>query len=464
MNHFLPHTDKDRSQMLEAIGLAEPKDLFADIPDQLKTTSQPEHMPMTGMGELPLMADLKALAKKNTGAEKACFLGGGAYNRYIPAGVTTIASRSEFYTAYTPYQPEIAQGTLQVTYEFQTMIAELTGMAVANASVYDAATAIAEAVLMAKRIKKTGVRVLVSDMLNPDYYQVLATYLQPFANNNTDDSLQLVQTDLTKTETAPLPADDVLCCVVQIPSYHGTLTDLMALRKTCDDLNALLIVCADPVALAVLEPPGKFGADIVVGDIQPLGNALSFGGPYGGYMATRETYLRQLPGRLVGKTVDRNNNLCYTLTLQAREQHIRRNKATSNICTNQALNILKATVYLSLMGPVGLKQVALRSIELAHQLAEGLTALPGITLVEPGRPFLFEFVIAVPLNADFFLNALSSQGILGGIVLKTENVQHILVCCTECNTPRQIEQYIWAVKGILDVFSAGLVMLENTSL
>jgi len=457
--NFLPHSDADREAMLVAIGVKTAADLFADIDPKLRESIEYKVLHKNGLTEQALQADLKALSNQNKAATMASFLGGGAYHRFIPMAVNTIASRSEFYTAYTPYQPEMAQGTLQVGYEFQTMIAALTGMDVANASVYDGGVAVAEAAFMAVRITKKK-KLLIPSRLNPDYKTILETYVT---------GLGTVSIDTYDAETgfSQWQSDaDIAAVIVQNPDYLGTLTDLAPVRQFCDVAKAILIVSADPVSLGLLEAPGNQGADIVVGDIQPLGNNLSFGGPYGGFMATKTQYMRQLPGRLVGKTVDKDGRPCYSLTLQTREQHIRREKATSNICTNQALNILKATVYLSLVGPQGLKDLAAVSVQRAHWLAAQLTAIDGVSLVFSDKPFAFEFAINLPTSAEPVLAQLAERGILGGIPLKTAFPQYpngLLVAVTEMNTPESLTQYVTALKEILSGTSNGRATTTTTS-
>jgi glycine dehydrogenase subunit 1 len=449
MHNFLPHTDAEREAMLQTIGVRSIADLFSDIPEHLRATIQYNTLPTKGLSEAELQQELVSLAAMNTGAQMACFLGGGAYSRFIPMVVNNIASRSEFYTAYTPYQPEIAQGTLQVTYEFQTMICELTGMDVANASVYDGASAVTEAAFMAMRATKRN-RILVATTVHPDYRQVLKTYTTGLGD------VDVVEFDPQKPGTALNPDQDAskqtACVIIQVPNYFGGLEATGPVKQFCDATGALFVVSAEPVSLGLLKAPGSYGADIVTGDIQPLGNNLSFGGPYGGYIATKSKHMRQLPGRLVGRTTDKNGTQCYTLTLQTREQHIRREKATSNICTNQALNVLKATVYLSLIGPVGLKALANLSVQRAHALASRLRKLPGVTLYTDGQPFVFEMALRFPVPVQPLLTHLEQQGILGGIAIErfypdAKNV--LLITCTEMTLSTDIDRYVDTVSQYL---------------
>ncbi|MFN8614937.1 MAG: aminomethyl-transferring glycine dehydrogenase subunit GcvPA [Vampirovibrionales bacterium] len=448
MHNFLPHTPADRDAMLTAIGLptgqAGLNALFSDIPASLKNPLPTRTLPQTGMDESSLQGLLTELAAQNGASGKACFMGGGAYARFIPMAVNSIASRSEFYTAYTPYQPEMSQGTLQVGFEFQTMIAELTGMDAANASVYDGGVAVAEAAMMAHRITKKT-RFLTLNSVHPHYRGITQTYVEGLG----EVSLETFATTSALTATTP---DNIAAVIVQQPNFFGGVEDIAALRAFCDTTKAILIVSCDPISLGVLEAPGKLGADIVVGDIQPLGNNLSYGGPYGGFMATKTQYMRQLPGRLVGMAKDKDGRPCYTLTMQTREQHIRREKATSNICTNQALNILKATVYLTLVGPQGLKHLANLSIQRTHSLVERLTKLPGVTPIFAGQPYVFECAINLPKSVDDVLAALSAQGILGGVPLKALYPEHpngLLVTCTELTTPEQMDRYVTVLSAIV---------------
>ncbi len=369
------------------------------------------------LSELEAQKKVKALARKNM-TEYANFLGGGVYNKFIPAAVNYVAQRFEFLTAYTPYQPEISQGTLQIIYEYQTMISRLTGMDIANASMYDGGSACAEAILMAHRIargKKN--KALVSNKLNPEYSEVIKTYLWA----------QGIELELF--EELPENISEYCCVLIQNPDYYGEVSEI---KK----LDTVLIVCSNLSALSVLEPPRE--ADIVVGDIQPLGISMNFGGPHAGYMACKETYMRQMPGRLVGKTLDKDGNEAYTLTIQTREQHIKREKATSNICSNQSLIALSATLYLSLVGEEGFKQAGFMSANMAHALSKMLAGRGIKTL---NNNFFNEFVIEVS-NTDEFLENLKNEGILGGIKL---DKNRILVCTTEMNTEEEILDYINAI-------------------
>lgn len=407
MKNFLAHNDEIRKKMLEEISCASIEDLFKHIPVKMKSFDLPE-----AMSELETQKLVKTLANKNK-TDYVSFIGGGCYNKFIPAAISQVAQRFEFLTAYTPYQPEISQGTLQVMYEYQSMICMLTGMDVANASVYDGGSACAEAISMACRISRKH-NALVSNRLNPEYKEVVKTYAW-------GAGIELVWFDEIPENNA-----DYACVLVQNPDYYGELT-------TITSVDTLLIVCTTPASLSVIKPPVE--ADIVVGDIQTLGIPMSFGGPHAGFMACKEKYMRQLPGRLAGKTLDADGNIAYTLTLQTREQHIRREKATSNICSNQALVALEAALYLSLLGEKGFKQTGILSANSAHSLAEKLSE-KGYKVLN--KNFFNEFVLEVN-NADEFLSKLKSNNILGGLKLDDNK---ILVCATEMNTEEEIEEYV----------------------
>ncbi len=412
MNKLLAHNTDIRNEMLREISLATLEDLFKQIPVKYNnfTVGNP-------LSELEVQRKIKELARKNK-TEYSCFMGGGVYNKFIPACVNYVAQRFEFLTAYTPYQPEISQGTLQIIYEYQTMIARITGMDIANASMYDGGSACAEAVLMAHRIargKKN--KVLISNKLNPEYSEVIKTYC--WAQG----------IEIEWFEELPENVTDYCAVLIQYPDYFGEIPEITKPDTT-------LIVCANLSALAVIKPPVE--ADIVVGDIQPLGIGMNFGGPHAGFMACKEAYMRQLPGRLVGRTVDNEGNQAFTLTIQTREQHIKREKATSNICSNQSLIALSATLYLSLLGEEGFRQMSILSANMAHALSKMLNGKGIKTL---NKNFFNEFVIEVN-NSDEFLAQLKQYGILGGIRL---DEQHILVCTTEMNTEEEIINYLEAI-------------------
>lgn len=412
MNKFLAHNNYIREEMLKDISKASLEDLFTQIPVKCKNFSMQK--PLT---ELEAQLQVRKLAGQNK-TVYAKFIGGGVYNKFIPACINYVTQRFEFLTAYTPYQPEISQGTLQAIYEYQTMVSRITGMDVANASMYDAGSACAEAVLMAHRINKGKKnKVLISNKLNPEYSEVIKTYCWA----------QDIEIDWF--EEIPDNLEEYFAVLIQYPDYFGEIPEISKISTT-------LIVCANLSALAVIKPPIE--ADIVVGDIQPLGIPMNYGGPHAGYMACKEAYLRQLPGRLVGRTIDSDGKQAFTLTIQTREQHIKREKATSNICSNQSLIALAATLYLSLLGEEGFRQTSIISANLAHALSNMLRGKGIRTL---NKNFFNEFVIEVN-NSDQFLKQLKDAGILGGIRL---DEKHILVCTTEMNSEDEIVNYIEAI-------------------
>lgn len=410
MKNFLVHDEKTKQEMCESIGVNSVEDLFKQIPQSVRMASLdlPE-----GLSEMETQKQVKNLAKDNQ-SDYATFLGGGIYNKFVPACIAQVANRFEFNTAYTPYQPEISQGTLQVMYEFQTMICRLTGMDIANATVYDAGTACAEAILMACRISKKY-KVCVLNSLNPEYIKIIKTYTY-------SQSIEIDFVDEIPTDTK-----DYACVLVQTPNYYGEIF-------TPRSVECLLVVCTDPSTLSILKPPSEYGADIVVGDIQTLGIPMNFGGPTAGFMACREKFMRQLPGRLAGRTVDKEGKQAFCLTIQTREQHIKREKATSNICSNQALVGLCSTLYLSVMGEKGFKQAGYLSAKNAHTLADKLKA-KGVKVLTDN--FFNEFVIEVE-NSDKFLANLKEHQILGGIKLDDNK---ILVATTEMNSEDEINAY-----------------------
>lgn len=410
MKNFLAHNESTRAEMLQSVGCTSVEELFKQIPNIIK-----DFRLANPLSELETQLRVKKLANSNK-TDYISFLGAGVYNKFIPAAVAYVAERFEFLTAYTPYQPEISQGTLQIIYEFQSMICRLTGMDIANASMYDASTALAEAILMSFRIAKKN-KVLVSNNINPQYKEVVKTYL--WAGNYEIEWFDILPSDVSEYASV----------VYQNPDYYGELLEI-------NSSEILTIVLQDISALSVLEPPRN--ADIVVGDIQPLGIPMGFGGPHAGYMACKEKFMRQLPGRLVGRTIDADGKQAFTLTIQTREQHIKREKATSNICSNQSLIALMTTLYLSLMGENGFRQAGLLSASRAHQLSEGL-AKKGVKTLNAN--FYNEFVIEVE-NADIFLNKLKAKDIIGGLKLSDKR---ILVCATEMNSEEDVNTYLESV-------------------
>ncbi len=441
--------------MLRAIGIRTFEELIKHIPQEIraKELGLPE-----AKSELELSQIIAELAKKNQPtSEQVSFLGGGAYRRFVPQVVNSVVSRSEFATAYTPYQPEVSQGTLQAIYEFQSTVCILTGMDCANASMYDGPTAAAEAALMAARLTDRK-KVCLSQSLNSEYSSVVKTYLNAVGLEYAELEAKSGVSDLGK-----LNLDSTFAaCIVQNPNYFGCLEDLEAIAEKAHDQGALLIVVTDPISLGLLKTPGEFGADIVVGDAQSCGNYLSFGGPSAGYLASRKEFVRQLPGRLCGMTQDNKGRRAYTLTLQTREQHIRRAKATSNICTNQALNALAMLVYLCMMGPLGLKQVAEISVRRAHQLAEMLTGIKGVKLAF-SQPFFNEFVIQTDMAAEIVLTQLREVGILGGLDISSHVPNGILVAVTEMNDLSHLTLFQEALEKIVaQTNKSSMMALSNT--
>jgi glycine dehydrogenase subunit 1 len=402
--------------------------------------------------ELELTNEVTARLAQNQGADqRVCFLGGGSYDHFIPAVVDQLASRGEFYTSYTPYQAEASQGTLQATFEYQTLVTQLTGMPVSNASLYDGGSAVAEAVLMAITTTGRFGPVVASSTVHPEYRQILDTFLaqlEPKLITVPAPSGRATVSELSSAITNQTPA-----VVIQYPNFFGQLEDVKALVDLAHSRGALAIVSVDPISLGLLNRPGDYGADIVVAEGQSLGNALAYGGPYLGILACREEHVRKMPGRVVGETVDRLGRRCFVLTLQTREQHIRREKATSNICTNQGLLALRASIYLAVMGPTGLRQAAELSTRKAHYAAERLAAIDGISLPFSG-PFFKEFMITVDGNATEILDEVGRQGYHGGIALErwyTELKNAILIAVTEKRTKAEIDGLVTAYASALKV-------------
>ena len=438
MPYFL-NTDDDRQAMLEAVGAASLDELFAMVPAELRLSRELD-LP-AAMGEMQLSAHMAELAARNAPAgDTACFLGAGCYDHFIPAVVDFVASRSEFVTSYTPYQPEVSQGNLQAQFEYQTLVTQLTGMDVSNSSLYDGGSAAAEAVLMAMSVSRRR-RVLVAASVHPEYRQIVATYL-----SNLDAELVTLETPGGTLSPETLQAavnDQTACLLVQHPNFFGCLESVDSLARIVHQAGGMLVAAVDPISLGLLKRPGELGADIVVAEGQSLGIPMGYGGPYLGIMACREPLLRRMPGRLVGQTVDRRGRRCWVLTLQTREQHIRREKATSNICTNQALLALRAAVYLAAMGPGGLRDVATLCLNKARYTAEKLTASGRLSLAFD-RPTLKEFVVrATDGRIEERLAAARREGIFAGVPLGRwypEMQDCLLVAVTEKRTKTQIDR------------------------
>ena len=440
---FIPHTQEDTDEMLATLGVKKISELFDEIPRSLKKAKLDKVPPGLTEREVTRLMQEHApnLAVDN------CYIGAGAYEHHIPAAVWDIVGRGEYYTAYTPYQAEASQGSLQLIYEYQTMMSNLMGMGVSNASLYDGASALAEAVLMAVRIKRgQAKRILIPTTINPKYRKVLKTILQ-YQGIIIEELPYCPETGcLDMTVFDNLSSEGLAGIVIPQPNFFGNLEDVDAITKKAKELNALIIALVNPMAMALLKEPGSWGeigADIVCGEGQPLGVPLASGGPYFGFMCCKKEYVRQLPGRIVGRTVDVNGDEGFVLTLQAREQHIRRAKATSNICTNQGLMVTAATIYMSLLGATGLRDVAAQSHNNAAQLLESLQSIEGVKRVFPG-PFFHEFVIQINRPCDEVLQNLSKKGVQGGYSLKSEYPELgecLLVCVTETKNTQDLERY-----------------------
>lgn len=442
---YVANTASDQKAMLEAIGANSVEELFDAIPADVRFPKLNLPEPLS---EMEILAEMEQMADSNADAHHyTWFLGAGAYNHFVPSIVPQLQMRGEFYTAYTPYQPEASQGTLQAIFEYQSMMAELTGMDVVNASHYDGATSLAEAAIMsvnATRGKRN--KVLVSPGVHPQYREVLKTYIQGtdiqvVGDDNPDNNLAALKGMLDK-ETA--------CLIVQWPNFFGELEDLEGLADEVHKAGALLVLHIDPVSLGLLKPPGEYGADIVTGEGQSMGNNLNFGGPYLGIFATTQKLVRKMPGRVVGETVDTQGRRGYVLTLSTREQHIRREKATSNICTNQGLMALGASIYLAAMGKQGLRKVAELTYHKAHFAAAQIDQLDGYQVINK-NPFFKEFLVRCPKPAQDIAAALNQKKILPGFVVSRaipERTHDLLICVTEMNNKAQIDALVAALKEV----------------
>ena len=438
---YTPNTAEDRAAMLARIGVPSIDELFRDVPNQVDGLDLPP-----ALSEMETVRLMRELAAQNADLTRyACFVGAGAYRHYIPSTVAHVIGRSEFYTAYTPYQPEVSQGTLQTIYEYQSLITELTGMDAANASMYEGASAVGEAVIMATAITKRRKSVLATT-LHPHYREVARTYAE-----GPDLRIVEVGPELSGRFDGRMPLErvraaldeDTAALIVQQPNFLGSVEDLRGLADAAHAVGALLIVAVNPIALGLLESPGEAGADIVVGEGQPLGIPLAYGGPWLGIFAAREQYVRQMPGRIVGMTTDLDGRRGFVLTLQTREQHIRRERATSNICTNVALCALASTVYMSTVGKAGLRQVAELSLQKAHYAAERIGALPGYEIANTA-PFFDEFVVRTPVPVERVKAHLAGRNILPGFALSSAypELNALLICCTENNTREEIDRLV----------------------
>jgi glycine dehydrogenase subunit 1 len=446
---YIPNSPDERAEMLQQLGAASIDSLFDSIPENLRLR-QPLDVP-AAMSEIELLQAFDEMGARNTAAGRVSFLGGGAYSHYVPTIVDHLISRSEFFTAYTPYQPEISQGTLQSIFEFQTLVCQLTAMDIANASMYDGSTAMAEAVLMAERVTKRS-KVIASAAVHPQYLEVAQTYVQ-HAGIELQQSLYCSETGTTLPESLSAIDDKTAAVVVQSPNFFGCIEDLQALSEKAHAHGALLIVAVtEAMSFGLLRSPGACGADIVVAEGQSFGVPLSFGGPYVGLFATRDKYARQIPGRLVGEAFDKQGRRGFVLTLATREQHIRREKATSNICTNEGLIALASTIYLETMGRRGVQEAARQCTQKAHYAARAIGTLEGFSLPYSG-PFFNEFVVRAPIASSPMLDKLArDKGIDGGIALSrfdASRPKDFLVCVTETNTRAQIDALVAGLASLV---------------
>jgi glycine dehydrogenase subunit 1 len=443
---FIPNTDADRKAMLERIGVNNFEELISNIPGELRF-KQEFNLPEP-LSEMEIAREIHYKTCCNQSISDAInFLGGGAYDHYIPAAINHIISRSEFYTAYTPYQPEVSQGTLQTIYEYQSMIAELMNMEVANASMYDGGSALAEASLMAIAEMRKN-KILVSRSVHPHYRQIIRTYC-----HGQKIEIKLIELDNGITDLSDLASkidNDTAAVIVQHPNFFGNLEEMFEINKLTHDKGALLISSNDPISLGILDPPGNYDVDIATGEGQCLGNSLNFGGPYLGILTSKFKLIRRMPGRIAGATVDSQGRRGFVLTFQTREQHIRREKATSNICTNQALNALAATVYLALMGKQGIQDVALLCLQNCHYLADQIQQLDGFQLAF-SSPFFKEFVVTTRIPPSKVIEKLMLKNIYAGIDLSHfgyELKNGLLIAVTEKRTKEDMDIFVEALKDV----------------
>lgn len=441
---YVPNTDADRKKMLDKIGVNNFEDLLTNIPDELKLKDKLNLLPQ--LSEYEVLKTLREYSNLNTTAHThKCFLGAGAYDHYVPAIVSAVLQRPEFKTAYTPYQAEVSQGTLQAMYEFQSLICQLTGMEVSNASLYDGASSLAEACLMANAQNKKK-EVLIAGSLHPLYKEVTETItvgreltFKTFANDDGTADIDALKNNISANTTA---------VVVQHPNFYGTLEDVYEIEKIVHETKALFIVVAPAMSLGLIDPPGNYNADVVVSEGQSLGIPMSFGGPYLGIFACKQKYVRKLPGRIAGVTKDEDGNRAYVLTLQTREQQIKREKATSNICTNQGLFMLASTVYMETMGKQGIREVAEQSFYRAHYLAEKIEAIPGFKLAV-NKPFFNEFLVDTPVPAAEIVEESKKNGFLGGFDTSrfAGSKPGLLIAVTEKRTKEEIDEFVEFLKN-----------------
>lgn len=443
---YIPNTLEDESSMLKQIGVSSVEKLFEDIPGDIKLNRELNINP--SMSELEVQKQVKCLSSKNKSTEElVCFLGAGVYDHYIPSIIKHLVSRSEFYTSYTPYQPEISQGTLQAIFEYQTLICSLTGLDVANASMYDGSTSCAEAAFMATEYTKRKT-IIVSKSVHPQIRKVLETYMK-------FKGIELILVDIKDgvTDTIKLKElvdNKVAGVIVQNPNFFGIIEDMTEAEKITHDNKALLIMSVDPISLAILKTPGEIGADIVVGEGQSLGIQMNFGGPYLGFMATTKKLMRKVPGRIVGQTVDVDGKRAFVLTLQAREQHIRRERATSNICSDQTLNAIAAAIYLTTMGKQGLKEVAYQSMLKAHYAFNEIIKSEKYNVVF-NKPFFKEFMIEATQSVNIINDLLLEKNIIGGYDIEVDYPQYkntLLLCVTEKRTKPEMDKLVSVLEEI----------------
>lgn len=450
--NYIPHTQDEIKEMLNSIGIETIDELFSDIPEEIKNKAKENFKIESIDSEIELLREIKNIALKNAGKDYISFLGGGAYRHYIPSFVKLASLFPTFYTSYTPYQPEISQGVLQAIFEYQSLICDLTGMEVANASLYEAGSGISEAALMSVRITNKK-EILVSEGLNPDYISTIKTYL-----NAQDIKLKIIpinengETDLDYLEQNI--SNKTSAVILQYPNFFGVIeTKLKEIGELIHKYEAIFILSVYPISLGILKPPSFYGADIVVGEGQSLGIPLAYGGPYLGILATRKDFIRQVPGRIVGETIDLDGKRGFVNTLQTREQHIRRAKATSNICTNEALSAITAAIYLALLGKKGLRTIAEICFSRAHFLKDNLQKSLNIELTYPNSYFFNEFVIKLPVESNIVLKKLENKKILGGIPLSKfykNREKEILITVTEMNSIDEILYYINSLKEALE--------------
>ncbi len=443
---YLPDTEQDKKEMLDLLNMSSIDELFEDIPSELRLKGElniPEED-----SEPVLMKKMNELAARNINADQyPTFLGAGTYDHYIPSVVDHMISRSEFYTAYTPYQPEISQGELQAIFEFQTMVSELTGMDLANSSMYDGFTSLAEAASLAAASTRRS-KVVISKAVHPESRAILNTVAK--GQGYTVEEVSLA-TDVTDLEQLKAQVDkDTAAVIVQYPNFFGSIEDLTEIKNIADEIGALFVVSSNPLALALLQSPGKLGADIVVGDMQPLGVPMSFGGPHCGYFAVKQKYMRKIPGRIVGQTHDEQGKRGFVLTLQAREQHIRRDKATSNICSNQALNALASSICMSALGKNGVREMAKQNIEKADYMAKSLQN-KGFNVLNKSA-FFNEFVVELPRPVKEVNTKLLESGFIGGYDLGIDYGfdNQMLIAVTEQRTKEEIDQFVEALEVVVN--------------